>query len=109
MQPQELLERVRESADASHVFGAPIQQGSVTVIPAARIRGGGGGGEGPAAKGSGAGFGLIAVPAGAFVVRGDRVRWRPAVDVNRIILGAQIVFALVGLSRLFRFLARRRR
>jgi hypothetical protein len=30
------------------------------------------------------------------VIKGDDVRWQPAIDVNRIILGAQIV-AVVAL------------
>jgi hypothetical protein len=35
-----------------------------------------------------------AKPLGAFVVKGDDVSWRPAVDVNRVILGSQIVAIL---------------
>jgi hypothetical protein len=37
-----------------------------------------------------------AKPAGAFVIRGDDVAWRPAIDVNRIVLGAQVI-ALVAM------------
>jgi hypothetical protein len=33
------------------------------------------------------------VPAGVFVVRDREVRWRPAVNVNRAILGGQMVGA----------------
>ena len=40
--------------------------------------------------------GLTARPAGAYVISGDEVRWQPAVDVNRIVLGAQVV-AVVAL------------
>ena len=56
---------------------------------------GGGGGEGPEGQGSGTGggFGVNAKPAGAFVVRGDDVDWRPAIDVNRIIMGGQLIAA----------------
>jgi hypothetical protein len=39
-----------------------------------------------------------AKPVGAFVIRGDDVTWRPAIDVNWTILGAQVV-ALVALLR----------
>jgi hypothetical protein len=42
-------------------------------------------------KGGGGGFGLTARPAGAYVIRGDQVSWQPAVEVNRIVLGAQIL------------------
>ena len=36
-------------------------------------------------------FHLNARPAGVFVTKDGEVRWRPAVDVNRIALGGQIV------------------
>lgn len=39
---------------------------------------------------------MSAKPAGAFVLSGDRVRWQPCVDVNRIVLGSQVV-AVVAL------------
>jgi hypothetical protein len=32
-------------------------------------------------------------PAGAFVIHGDDVAWRPAIDVNRIIMGGQLIAA----------------
>jgi uncharacterized spore protein YtfJ len=72
----------------------------VTVIPVARVAGGAGGGGGAApqgeGQGEGSGFGVSARPAGVFVLKGDKVRWQPAVDVNRVILGAQVV-AVVAL------------
>ncbi len=106
MQTQEWIDRVRESLSAKYVYAEPIHQGDAIIIPAARIRGGAGGGEGRQEKGagSGAGFGLNATPAGAFIVRDGRVQWKPAVEVNRIVLGAQIVAALAiwMLGRLLR-------
>ena len=33
----------------------------------------------------------MAKPAGVYIISGDDVRWQPAVDVNRIVLGGQIV------------------
>jgi hypothetical protein len=42
------------------------------------------------------GFGLIARPVGAFIIRNGELSWRPAVDVNRIVLGGQVV-AIVAL------------
>lgn len=98
MDVSELLDKTRGDIDARHVFGAPVQQGDAVIIPAAKVRGGGGGGEGqgPSEQGSGAGsgFGISAKPVGVFVIRQGQVRWRPAVDVNRIILGGQIVGAI---------------
>ena len=64
------------------------------LIPAAMVMGGGGGGEGEqdeGQSGSGGGFGLRARPVGAYVVRDDQVTWQPAFDLNRVILGGQLV------------------
>jgi uncharacterized spore protein YtfJ len=72
------------------VFGDPIVIDRLTIIPAARISGGGGGG-GKGSQESGAGFGMTARPAGVFVVRNGDARWRPSIDVNRVILGGQLV------------------
>jgi uncharacterized spore protein YtfJ len=83
---------------AEKVYADPIRQDGLTVIPAASVGGGGGGGggsggpEGEAAgTGEGGGFGLKAKPAGAFIIKQGKVRWQPAVDVNKVILGAQAV------------------
>jgi uncharacterized spore protein YtfJ len=92
------LQTIREAMEqvsAARVFGAPINQDGLTVVPVAKIGGGGGAGGGtePAgdAAGSGGGFGLTAKPLGVFVLSNGKVRWRPAVDVNKIILGGQLV------------------
>ena len=50
--------------------------------------------------------GLSTRPAGAFLVRDDEVVWRPAVDLNKIILGGQIV-AIVALLTLRAFVKAR--
>jgi uncharacterized spore protein YtfJ len=100
MDVKETIEQARDALTVKRVYGDPYEKNGVTVIPAARVQGGagGGGGEGPQGQGSGSGsgFGLNAKPVGAFVIKGDEVMWRPAIDVNRIILGAQLV-ALVAL------------
>ena len=90
-------------ADAGRVFGTPIEQNGTIVLPVAKISGGGGGGggtgpvmEGKEPSGGGGGFGVNAVPAGAFIIKGGDVTWRPALDINRIILGGQVV-AIVAL------------
>lgn len=112
----DLLDRARDNISARCVFGQPIQQGEVTVIPVARVRGGGGGGggEGPVlqgnsregmGRGEGSGFGLSARPAGVFVIRGDRVSWLPVVESTHVIFGLQ---ALAGIGLLVYTLTRRR-
>ncbi|HEV8681431.1 MAG TPA: spore germination protein GerW family protein [Actinomycetota bacterium] len=95
MEVQEIVDVARDALTVKRVFGDPYEKNGVTVIPAASVRGGAGGGsgEGPegTGRGGGGGFGLTARPAGAYVIRGDQVTWQPAVDVNRIVLGAQIL------------------
>jgi uncharacterized spore protein YtfJ len=81
---------------ADKVYADPVRQDGVIVIPAATVGAGGGGGGGAngpegTEAGGGGGFGLSAKPAGAFIIRDGKVRWRPVVDVNRVILGAQAV------------------
>jgi len=91
----ETIEQARDALTVKRVFGDPYEKNGVTVIPAARVQGaaGGGNGEGPEGegKGSGSGFGLHARPAGAYVIHGDEVDWRPAVDPNKVIIGAAVV------------------
>jgi uncharacterized spore protein YtfJ len=93
-----VMERTGASVDAKRVFAEPVESGGATVICAAMIGGGGGGAQEAQASGSlaespkgGAGFARTPKPAGAFVIREGRVRWQPAVDLNRVILGAQLV------------------
>lgn len=103
MEVQDVIGQAREALTVKRVFGEPYEKNGVTMIPVARVQGGagGGGGEGPAGegKGSGGGFGLSARPVGAFQLKGDEMTWKPAVDLNRIVLGAQIV-AIVALLTL---------
>jgi uncharacterized spore protein YtfJ len=100
MDVQHLLETIRDTLAVERVFGEPYELDGTTVIPVARIQGGGGGGEGPGTAGgggNGAGFGLAARPAGVYVLRDGRVRWVPALDVNRIVLGAQVLAIVASL------------
>ncbi len=119
MKVEELLENAREALQAlegKRVYAEPYEKNGLTVIPAATVRGGGGGGggggEGPEGKGHGSGggggFGLVARPVGAWVIRGDEVTWKPALDLNRVILGSQLATIAVVLV-VGRALLRRRR
>lgn len=91
------LHQGEQILNARRVFGEPIVREDSVILPVAKIRGGAGGGNAPStgqgAQGEGGGFGLIAKPAGVYVVRGEKVRWIPSVDVNRIIAGGQLVAA----------------
>jgi uncharacterized spore protein YtfJ len=101
MDIEQLLSKAGDSVTVKRVFGEPIERDGVLVIPVARLRGGGGGGGGTGpddqGSGSGAGVGFTAAPAGVFVVKGGEVSWRPAVDVNRIVLGGQAVAVVLFL------------
>lgn len=126
-----------DNAAASRVFGTPVEKDGVLILPVAVVTGGGGGGSGsgsgPAGagaqakqagddsfgagsadddvkgegEGSGGGFGFSARPAGVYVLRNGQVSWQPAVDVNKIVLGGQLV--LVAALLVTRSILKRRR
>jgi uncharacterized spore protein YtfJ len=83
----------RDAVNVKRVYGDPVERDGVTVIPAAAVRGGAGGGGDNEGNGGG-GFGVVARPIGAYVIRDGTVSWRPAVDLNRVLL---LVAALVYL------------
>jgi uncharacterized spore protein YtfJ len=92
------LREVVDNATVGRVFGTPIHHDNLVVLPVAKVGGGGGGGSGtgPAPDGqenggTGGGFGMSAKPLGVFVLKNGKVSWRPAIDVNRVVLGGQIV------------------
>jgi uncharacterized spore protein YtfJ len=91
----------RDAMTVKRVYGDPVQSDGVTLVPAAAVRGGaGGGGEGGPEGGGGGGFGIVARPIGAYVIRDGSVSWRPAVDLNRVLLlAAALVFLLARRPR----------
>jgi uncharacterized spore protein YtfJ len=98
-----LLDRLSEAATVRRAFGEPIEQNGSIVLPVARVAGGGGGGEGGRSgaseeQGSGGGFGLRVSPSGVFVIRDGAVSWQPAFDLNRVILGGQLVAVIALLT-----------
>jgi uncharacterized spore protein YtfJ len=97
MRVMDVVNEAKGAMRASEVFGTPYEKEGITVIPAARIAGGaGGGGDQQDPQAGGVGFGVSSRPIGAFVIKDGNVRWEPAVDVNRVILMAQVV-AIVAL------------
>lgn len=102
MNLKEFIGNGQEIMTVRRLFGEPYVQNGVTVVPAARIRGavGGGGGEDKSEshEGEGGGGALIihAAPVGVYVIRGEKVTWVPSLDLNRVILGAQLT-AVVAL------------
>jgi uncharacterized spore protein YtfJ len=97
----QVIDAARDAITVRRVYGDAYDKDGVTFIPAARVAGGGGGGGGEGTDeagstggGSGGGFGVRAHPAGAFVIRDGEVEWKPAVDVNRIMLVRMLVLGL---------------
>jgi uncharacterized spore protein YtfJ len=105
----ETISGARDAITVRRVYGDPYERNGIAVIPAAAVQGGGGGGGGEedGRTGGGGGFGLRARPVGAYVIRGEEVYWESALDLNRVILGGQLL-ALAALL-VIRSIARRRR
>lgn len=105
---RQMFDQAREVM-SRRVYSEPYERNGVTVILASRVQGGGGGGAGEGQEGAGSphstgsgwggGFGINARPVGAFVIKGDDVRFVPALDLNRVIVGGQLV-ALAALLTL---------
>ena len=126
MDVENLLAKASENFSVRRAFGAAYEKDGMLIIPVALVAGGGGGGTSrprpghpagrpdgsaepdatPQDAGSadaGGGFGGLIMPTGAYVVKGDQVRWVPAVDVTIVVL------ASLSLARvLARVLSRRR-
>jgi uncharacterized spore protein YtfJ len=101
----ELLAKAKNGLETKMVYGEPYEKDGVTVIVAAAVGTGGGGGDSRDEKGrsdEGGGFGLSAKPVGAYVIKDGKLRWEPAVDVNRLLAtaGAIAVAALFAATRL---------
>jgi uncharacterized spore protein YtfJ len=103
MDVENLLAKASEHLSVRRAFGTAYEKDGMLIIPVALVAGGGGGGTGtarsrrddsaagPGAPGSmdaGGGFGGLVLPSGAYVVKGDQVRWVPAVDVTIVIVAS---------------------
>ena len=111
MDAENLLARVSDNLSVRRAFGAAYEKDGMLIIPVALVAGGGGGGtsrtrhrnsaagpdtlappdatpkeSGPADAGGG--FGGLVLPAGAYVVRGDQVRWVPAVNPTLVVMAS---------------------
>ncbi|PFG35767.1 sporulation protein YtfJ [Flavimobilis soli] len=128
------VEAASDALTVRRAFGEPYQVDGATVIPVAKVLGGGGQGHGHGggsapdrprrgstatndgastarsaeASGGGGGFGVRVRPVGAYVVSGGAVTWRPALDLNRVILAGQVTSVVVALAAIAALRARRR-
>jgi hypothetical protein len=94
MEIQEVVSGARDVVSVKRVYGDPYEKNGLTVIPAATVRGAGGG-IGAADEEHGeskkSGFRMTARPSGAWIIEDGSATWKPAVDVNRIVLGGQMI------------------
>ena len=95
----ETIAKAQDAVTVRRVYGDPYERNGLTLIPAAQVAGGGEDLNG-GVSGGGGGFGIGARPVGAYVIRGDEVRWQPAVDVSRLL--AQLTLAVLGPALLLR-------
>ena len=108
---QRAIERIRTAAGdarqfmrAETVFAGAVTHNGTAVIPAARVRGGfggGGGGGEDGGEGSGMGlcYGVAGRPVGAFVIAGDEVEWKPAIDVNLLFVAGCVAASIFVILR----------
>ncbi len=119
-----LLMKASDNLSVHRAFGTAYEKDDMLIIPVAMVAGGGGGGSGsprhrdPAAGldrlaeegpeirhakpqdsgrvDAGGGFGGLVLPAGAYVVKGGRVRWVPAVDLTIVVLASLSMVRLLA-------------
>ena len=127
-----LVAKASDNLSVRRAFGTAYEKDGMLIIPVALVAGGGGGGTARSRRGdsaarpgsppeadpaapdaasresgpmdTGGGFGGLVLPSGAYVVKGDQVRWVHAVD------GTLVVLASLSLVRMLaRAWTRRRR
>ena len=116
MDVENLLAKAADNLSVRRAFGTAYEKDGMLIIPVALVAGGGGGGTGGNRRGNpaagpgsppeeaatahditpqdsgrteaGGGFGGLVLPSGAYVVKGDQVRWVPAVDTTILVLAS---------------------
>ena len=93
MNASELLERVASLVNTDRVFAPAEKTGTKTIIPAmsVRVAGARAGHRHETDDGEGGAYAITARPMGALVISGDTVRWKTPFDLNKVILGGQLV------------------
>ncbi|WP_421733387.1 spore germination protein GerW family protein [Cellulomonas sp.] len=112
--PADVTRAVNDTLTVRRVFGEAYEREGTLVIPVARVWGatGSGAGSGEAGApsrtqdeevpaghqeghGGGGGYGVHVKAVGVFVVDSSGAHWQPTLDLNRVILGGQLVGAVV--------------
>jgi uncharacterized spore protein YtfJ len=102
MKITEALGNASDAITVRRVFAAPYEKDGLTVIAAAAVTGGAGGGSGAdprGQQGEGGGFVANARPVGAYLIKDGQLRWRPAIDANRVITMTGLVLIAYLLRR----------
>ena len=108
--PASLTHAANDTFTVRRVFGEAYERDGTLVIPVARLWGGTGPGPAAARRGAasaaegearapggqeghggGGGYGVHVKAVGVFVVDETGAHWQPALDLNRVILGGQLV------------------
>src|SRR5579863_2073322 len=94
MDMNDILSKAGDQLVVGRAFGTPVEKDGGLIIPVAFVAGGGGGGQGTDEKtnqGEGGGFGGIVYPIGVYAIRGEQVRFIPAVNLTRIVMGVLLL------------------
>ncbi|WP_299991432.1 spore germination protein GerW family protein [uncultured Pontibacter sp.] len=99
---ERLAQRLGISANASTIYGEPVERDGVTVIPAAKAMYGFGGGSGSKAgeEGTGGGGGVGIKPVGYIEIKDGNTKFKSIPDPERVIkiIGVSGVMALLLLK-----------
>jgi uncharacterized spore protein YtfJ len=77
------IAQIEAAMTVRRIFGEPIENDGIKVLPVARVAGGAGGGAGDGkSRGWGGGFGVISEPLGVFVIDGVGARRVPVARRN---------------------------
>jgi uncharacterized spore protein YtfJ len=117
MDMENLVAKAGDNLSVRRAFGAAYEKDGMLIIPVALVVGGGGGGtsrtrrgdqatddppgedaapQDPGRTDAGGGFGGLVLPSGAYVVKGDQVRWVPAVDATIAVLASLSLVRLLA-------------
>ena len=107
---ERLARQLGVSANASTIYGEPVERDGVTVIPAAKAMYGFGGGSGSKAseEGTGGGGGMGIKPVGYIEIKDGVTRFRSVPDPERVIkiIGVSGVMSLLIIKALTKLLDR---
>ena len=124
MDVENLLAKTSDNLSVRRAFGTAYEKDGMLIIPVAMVAGGGGGGTSRTRRGNsaarpgtspeedatadgatpqdsgpmdaGGGFGGLVLPSGAYVVKGDQVRWVPAEDVTIVAVASLILVQVLA-------------